>query len=197
MVPSVRFDLRFASCRRRRTPATLALAWRLASRRGFLASSHDRDGCNDGRRSSEQSRLFVRRPSRSRLPCRFPKLRPPTLRPGTASTRSRSWLVQRTGPAWRPVILRDSTPRPMDSARAARRKCIARMVSGPPPSNPTVAATGSVHLGWVVLDASQRVPVGLHDARTHRPSNGLRPDPMFATRPKPTEHLPASCTPTS
>lgn len=31
------------------------------------------------------------------------------------------------------------------------------------------SATRSIHLGWVVVDANQRFPMGLHDARRNRP----------------------------
>jgi len=49
-------------------------------------------------------------------------------------------------------------------------KCVATIVSGPAPSNPTVVRNrfSSTWDGFV-LDASQRVPVGLHDARHHHP----------------------------
>ena len=39
----------------------------------------------------------------------------------------------------------------------------------PSAEQPDGSATGAIHLGRVVLDASQRFPVGLHDARHHDP----------------------------
>ena len=68
-------------------------------------------------------------PRRSRSPCHLPQLPSPTSHPGTASTRSRSWLAQSPGPAWLSVSPRASTPRPTDSDQAVRAENVSPQLS--------------------------------------------------------------------
>ena len=46
----------------------------------------------------------------------------------------------------------------------------------PSAEEPDGSATRSIHVGRVILDASQRFPVGLHDARHHDRMESSRAD---------------------
>ena len=74
-------------------------------------------------------------------------------------------------------------------------KCIATIISGPPPSNPTVPQP--VQFTWDGSSWTQVSDFQWDCMMPDKPSNGLPPDPMFATRPNPMDHFPASCTPRS
>ena len=75
-------------------------------------------------------------------------------------------------------------------------KCIATIISGPPPRNPTVPQP--VQFTW---DGSSWTQVSDFQWDCMMPdeprSNGIRPEPTCATRPNSTGHFPAPCTPRS
>ena len=81
------------------------------------------------------------------------------------------------------------------SSSCTSGKCTATIVGGPAPRNPTVPQP--VQFTWMGRPGRRpAISNGTARCPTTR-SNGIRPEPTCATRPNPTGHFPAPCTPRS